>query len=263
MQTFLFILITLVILTVLVVAHEFGHYLAAKKAGVYVIEFAVGMGPKLFEHRGAETRFTVRAFPIGGFCRMYGELEDEDDEDVVEEDLSDIPQERSFLNLPKGKKLLVLLAGVAMNFLFGYLLIFSVYLAHGRGLLVAFTQSARTFGIFAGAIYASLAMLFTGKLGINDFAGPVGMVGMVGTYAAHGFGALIFFTALISVNLGIFNLLPLPALDGGQAVITFIEWITGKNIDPKKVGWINGIGFAALMVFAMVVAVNDVFRYLR
>lgn len=257
MQTIVFIIITLLLLTVLVVVHEFGHYLAAKKTGVYVMEFAVGMGPKIFGHQGRETEFTIRALPIGGFCRMYGEADEEDAPEIA-----DIPSERSFMHLTKGKKLLVLLAGVTMNFIFGYLLIVAVYLMHGRGFM-AVPLGFRTFGTFAGAIYQSFAMLFSGKLGLNDFAGPVGMVGMVGTYVDYGIGALLFFTALISINLGIFNLLPFPALDGGQAVITIIEWIRGRDINPKKVAWLNGVGFTLLMVFAVAVAINDILRYIR
>lgn len=66
------IVLTLLILTVLVVVHEFGHFIVARKTGVYVIEFAIGMGPKIFSRKGKETIFSVRLFPIGGFCRLLG-----------------------------------------------------------------------------------------------------------------------------------------------------------------------------------------------
>ena len=79
MDTFLFIILTLFMLTVLVVVHEFGHFIVAKRADIYVIEFAIGMGPMLFAHQGKETRLTIRALPIGGFCRMWGEAESSGD----------------------------------------------------------------------------------------------------------------------------------------------------------------------------------------
>ena len=73
MNIALMIILTLVMLTVLVVVHEFGHFIAARRAGVYVLEFSIGMGPLLFSHKGKETVFSVRALPIGGFCQMWGE----------------------------------------------------------------------------------------------------------------------------------------------------------------------------------------------
>ncbi len=95
----LMILLTLFILSILVVIHEWGHYIVAKKTGVYVLEFAMGMGPKLFSHQGKETLFTIRALPIGGFCRMYGETVEEETEDSEEDKQAlDIDESRSFRN---------------------------------------------------------------------------------------------------------------------------------------------------------------------
>ena len=78
-MTVIYIILTLLILTVLVVSHEFGHFIMAKKHGVTVLEFAIGMGPALYRRQGKETLFTIRALPIGGFCRMLGEEEEDED----------------------------------------------------------------------------------------------------------------------------------------------------------------------------------------
>jgi regulator of sigma E protease len=86
---------------------------------------------------------------------------------------------------------------------------------------------------------------------------------MVGSFYRYGLRAMLSFTAFISVNLGVLNLLPLPALDGGQILIAAIEAIIRRDLDPEKAAWINGIGFAALMALAVVIAVNDVLRYLH
>ena len=86
------------------------------------------------------------------------------------------------------------------------------------------------------------------------------MVSMVHDFFQYGIIALMSFTALISVNLGVINLLPLPALDGGQIMIIIIEKLVGRDLDPKKANMINYIGFMALMLLAVVIAVNDVMR---
>ena len=70
------LLITILLIGVLVVAHEFGHFIVAKKGGICVEEFAIGMGPKLFSRRKGETEYSIRALPLGGFCRMEGETEE-------------------------------------------------------------------------------------------------------------------------------------------------------------------------------------------
>ncbi len=264
MNTFLFILLTLFMLTVLVVVHEFGHFIVAKKAGIYVIEFAIGMGPKLFAYQGKETCLTIRALPIGGFCRMWGEAEPS--EDALAGEMVPgprLPAHRSFMHLPKGRKILVLLAGPAMNFILAVLVMVVVYWLGGYGLAPAIQGAFAGVAQFTTAIYQSFRMIFAGQVGLNDFAGPVGMVGMVGSFYHYGLRAMLSFTAFISVNLGVLNLLPLPALDGGQILIAAIEAIIRRDLDPEKAAWINGIGFAALMALAAAIAVNDVLRYLH
>lgn len=258
MNAILWIFVTLLMLSILVVLHEFGHYIVAKKSGVYVIEFAVGMGPLLFSRQGKETRFSLRALPIGGFCRMYGEAEI-----TAEDDLPKIDASRSFQNVGQGKRFLILVAGPAMNILFAFLLIFIVYLANGTDIGHALINTPQTAFAYATSILETFGMLAKGQLGINDFAGPVGMVSMVGdTLSNYGFVMFLLFMSYISVNLGVVNLLPLPALDGGQALIVIIECIIGRKIDTRIVGYINFAGLVLLMGLMFVITTNDVFRLL-
>ncbi|MEG2419267.1 MAG: site-2 protease family protein, partial [Eubacterium sp.] len=114
LNTVLMVILTLLILSILVVVHEWGHYIVAKKTGVYVIEFAIGMGPVLFSRQGKETRFSIRAFPIGGFCRLYGENDNDDDAETEPEPLPiSVDESRSFQNKTKGQRLAILVAGAA------------------------------------------------------------------------------------------------------------------------------------------------------
>ena len=109
----MYIVIAILVFGVLITVHEFGHFIAARLCGVRVLEFAIGMGPKLFKREGKETLFTLRALPIGGFCAMEGEDEESDDP-------------RAFTNQRFWKKLIILVAGSAMNFLLGFLLILAI-----------------------------------------------------------------------------------------------------------------------------------------
>lgn len=259
MNIYLQILMTLLMLSILILLHEFGHYIAAKKCGVYVIEFAIGMGPRLFSKKGKETRFSVRALPIGGFCRMYGEADGTDANE--DDDLPEIEPSRSFQNISGGRRFLILIAGVTMNFLFALVLIFIVYLAKGASLGKALLYTPQTAFDYGTVIFQSLGQLISGQLGLNDFAGPVGMVSMVGdTIVNYGFVVFLLFMAYISVNLGVINLLPFPALDGGQALLVIIEGITRKKIDSRIVGWINFAGLALLMGLMLVITANDVLK---
>lgn len=113
MTTFLTILLGVLLFGLLIAVHEFGHFFTAKLCGVRVNEFAIGMGPKLLSHQGKETLYSLRLFPIGGYCAMEGE--DEDTEDP-----------RSFQKAAAWKKFIILVAGAFMNFVVGVLLFFAL-----------------------------------------------------------------------------------------------------------------------------------------
>ena len=110
----MYVIVAILVFGVLIGTHELGHFLAAKACGVKVNEFAIGMGPKLLKKQGKETLYTLRALPIGGFCAMEGEDGDSADP-------------RAFTSQSAWKRLIILAAGVTMNFLFGLVLIFVVF----------------------------------------------------------------------------------------------------------------------------------------
>ena len=116
MTKLIYIIIAIVIFGLLIAIHELGHFLVAKACGVKVLEFSIGMGPQLWHKEGKETQYSLRLFPIGGFCAMEGE----DGE-------SDAP--RAFGNTAGWKKFLVLIAGSASNFIAGMLLILCLFAA--------------------------------------------------------------------------------------------------------------------------------------
>lgn len=105
-----------------------------------------------------------------------------------------------------------------------------------------------------------LGQLIIGRLSITDLAGPIGIAQITGRYAQTGIISLIGFTAFISVNIGVLNLLPIPALDGGRIVFVVIEWIRRKPVDPKLEIKINQWGLVALLVLMALVSINDVLR---
>ncbi|MFO7263226.1 MAG: RIP metalloprotease RseP [Bacillaceae bacterium G1] len=142
----------------------------------------------------------------------------------------------------------------------------------GRGKLGIYPEMERTAGkvvsygfaqfwLFTKATFQGFAMLVTGGASLNDLAGPVGIFKMTGDMAAQGFGTLLIWTGLLSINLAVFNILPIPALDGGRLVFLLIEALRGKPIDPHKESMVHLIGFALLMLLMIAVTYNDVLRF--
>jgi regulator of sigma E protease len=113
---------------------------------------------------------------------------------------------------------------------------------------------------FLKLMFEFIGMLFKGQVSINDFSGPVGVINEVGQAAKGGFLNLLVLLGFISVNLGFFNLLPIPALDGSKILFLLIELIRGKPIDPKKEGFVNLIGFAFLISFMLIITYKDILR---
>ena len=111
----MYILISIILFGILIAVHEFGHFITAKLCGIKVLEFAIGMGPLLYNKQGKETLYSLRLLPIGGYCAMEGEDEESSDP-------------RAFSAQHPLKKALVLIAGAAMNFIFGLLLLVIVFL---------------------------------------------------------------------------------------------------------------------------------------
>lgn len=109
----------------------------------------------------------------------------------------------------------------------------------------------------------SLKMLVTGQVGMNDVSGPVGIVSQIGQSAAAGLASLLSFTAMITINLGVFNLLPLPALDGGRVFFLLAELIRRKPVPPEKEGMVHFIGLALLMILILVVTAGDIYKLIN
>jgi regulator of sigma E protease len=255
------IIIFLIILSVLIVAHEAGHLWAAKSGGIRVDEFGLGFPPrakKLFRWR--DTDFTLNWLPFGGFVKIFGENPEEGAQ--VSGD--------SFAAKSKARQILVLASGVIANFALAWLL-FSIVLMLGiesqdgyvqRGFFDAIWHGLLTTGkitwLTVVAIYEIIAGAVAGQADFSGVVGPVGLVGVVGEVSAMGLAYLLYFTAVISVNLAIINLIPVPALDGGRILLTLIEAVKGSRISPKVFGVLNFVSFVLLILLMVLITVRDV-----
>ena len=338
----------ILIFGVVVIAHEFGHFLLAKANGIHVVEFSVGMGPSIWSVKKGGTKYSLKIFPIGGACMFEGE----DGLMTKEGEVS----EGSFLNASVWGRISTVVAGPVFNFILAFVIAFiivnmaairdpiatqvepgsgaetaglqdgdriisvngekfylyqeiSLYMQTSyrggevevvyerdgvRNTAMVTPQYDAASGIYllglmnadfvepegfetfkyawyemrysVKATYKSLGMLFRGRVSREDVAGPVGIaVNVVGkTYdAAKEYGWLnvllnmLNITLMLSVNLGILNLLPVPALDGGRLVFLLIEVIRGKPVPPEKEGMVHFVGLMFFMVLMVFVFFND------
>ncbi len=129
-----------------------------------------------------------------------------------------------------------------------------------RALWEGFKLTGQTIKEVAVGLSKLIGTAIVGKGSLDDVAGPVGIVGLVDSARNFGFYYLLTFTAFISLNLAVLNILPLPALDGGRLLIILIEVIIRRPIKSAVVNWINGIGFALLILFMVAITINDVLR---
>lgn len=345
------IILFIVIFGVVVIAHEFGHFLLAKANGIHVIEFAVGMGPTICSVQKGGTKYSLKLFPIGGACMFEGE-------DGLAEKEGE-PGEGSFLKATVWGRISTVAAGPVFNFILAFIIAFimvnmtgiiairdpvatqvsegggaeaaglqdgdriismngeslklyqeiSLYMQatyRGGDLEVVYERNGvrnktmltpqydEASGIYllgvmnadfvspkgfdtlkyawyemrysVKATYKSLGMMLQGRVSRQDVAGPVGIaVNVVGkTYdEAKNYGwqsvllSMLNITLMLSVNLGILNLLPVPALDGGRLVFLLLEIFRGKPIPPEKEGMVHFVGLMFFMVLMVVVFFND------
>ena len=338
------IVIALLIFSAIIIFHELGHFLLAKKNGIGVTEFALGMGPNIFSFKKGETEYCLKAFPIGGLCAMVGE----DTDDV---------SENSFNSKTVWQRISVVAAGPIFNFILAF--IFSLILvgiigydtpvvyktevggpAYEAGIMAgdiikevndkkihmfkefrievqmnrdgdpmtvvlerdgeefttvitpAMTEEGnykmqiyggayKKVGFFETLKYGvleirywitstikSLGMLVSGRVSRTEVSGPVGIVNMIDeTYQESAADGTLYIVLnmmnvgiMLSANLGVMNLLPIPALDGGRLVFLVIEAIRGKPIPPEKEGWVHTAGFVFLMVLMVFILYNDLTR---
>ncbi len=338
------IVLAIIIFSFIVFFHELGHFLLAKKNGIDVNEFAIGMGPVLYSREYKGTKYAVRLFPIGGFCAM-GE----------DEEATDSPD--NFNNKSVWARISVIVAGPVFNFILAFIFAviltamigydrpvisdvekgypaaeagmqagdtivriggrriylfreISVYNQFHQGEDVEITYrregdektvtlspaedpklgyyklgitssgyekadilTSFQYGVFQvrywiNTTLESLKMLVTGQVGLDQISGPVGIVDVVDDAykETKSYGVFIVLTQLmeiailLSANLGVMNLLPLPALDGGRLVFLFIEAVRRKRVPPEKEGYVHLVGIVCLMVLMVVVMYNDIRR---
>lgn len=444
LTTIALILIGVLLFELIIFIHEFGHFITAKKSGIKVNEFSLGMGPKIFSFGKGETKYSLRIFPIGGFCAMEGEDEES-------------PEPRAFNNAKVWKRMIIIIAGAVMNIILGFVLMFVVVVQqdsysstevqsfpatsfssctglqsgdvikeiNGYGIstsmdfnypistaelktvdgstleiykedcgnnlynmavslvqdknnklsdeqvskvnellskstneIVKAKSKEDAFSVYENyykkindacgikdykvekiveketrkrytadilverngeekllknvqfftyttkdnsdpqvsidfyvkpidktigsvlsqtfkqtistckMIYASLGGLLTGKFGLKDMSGPIGIASAVTTVASEslssGFmsavNSIIYVMMIITVNLGLFNMLPFPALDGGRFVFLIIEAIRGKSVPRKVEAIVNGIGMGLLILLMILITANDIFK---
>ncbi len=344
----LIIIFGIFLFNLIVFVHEFGHFFWAKKFGVKVNEFAIGMGPKVFKFQKGETVFSLRLFPIGGFCAMEGEDEASDDPNAFEKKAA-------------WQKAIIVAFGAIMNLVLGFIMMIFLLAPNKQfasttvskfsedakssqtGLQIgdkivkvdgvkvntykdlAFTLIADRkenfdIGVIRNGeaihlddvqfevlkpetgravtkidfyvepiennfftlirqsffdtistvktVWASLIGIITGRFSVREMSGPIGIASVIGEATNEGLkksfwaaiANIVSLMAMITINLGIFNLLPLPALDGGRLMFLILEMITGKKVNPKYEGWIHTLGFFLFIAFMLYISYSDILR---
>lgn len=240
----------------LIFIHEGGHFLVAKLCKVKVNEFAIGFGKTIWQKQGKETKYALRMIPLGGFVSMEGEVEESD-------------LEGSFSKASVWKRIAIVLAGATVNILFGIIVYFILISTVGLQFanpnedtfLNRIYYGSKATGDFILMLFESIKILFTGGLSADQMVGIVGISEVVVTTA--GFVHYIYLLAVISISLGITNLLPIPALDGGKILILIIEIIRRKPMKAETEAKIQLLGFSILMALAIFVTYNDILRILK
>lgn len=265
MSTVLTIIIAVLLFMLLIAFHELGHFSVAKYLGVNVYEYAIGMGPVIVQKEKGGTMYSLRAIPIGGFCDLDGtevEVFDGDDgEEEVEVKRSEDP--RDFINQPAWSKILILLAGPLFNIILALIIMTLVLMlasATRMSFIDAFKDTLATIGYYFIVIVKTICGLFNGKTQASDFSGIVGIVSIAAEEARYGIANLIYFMGMLSVNLGVMNLMPIPALDGGRILITLIRKLSGDRLSEKAETVLNGAGMLLLLALMALLVVKDVLQ---
>jgi len=224
----------------LILIHELGHFLVAKLFKVKINQFAIGFGPTIWKKQGKETAYELRLIPMGGFVSMLGE------EAPVEDD-------RAYNKKPIWQRMLILLAGGAVNIIFG-LMVCLIITISVLGIINGFLFT----GEFLGATFQSIIDLFSGNVQVEQLTGIVGISDMV--IETNGFIDFAYMLAIISVSLGVTNLLPFPPLDGGKIFLLIIEAIRRKPLKQSTEIGIQMAGFCLLIGLSIYVTYNDIIR---
>lgn len=346
-------LVSVLIFGLVVMIHELGHFVCAKKAGIQVNEFSIGMGPALFSRVKNGTRYSIRALPVGGYVSMEGEDEELEDGELADPGLP--PEEKTGLPFPKvkvWKRIIVVAAGAVMNLVLGFvvlLLLFSgadtlasrtvalveegsaveasglqvgdeILAINGRrcfvtndivyelqrsedftadftvrrngekvqiddvhfdqvqnGDTVTMNMGFKVYALektplnvvsqafdytlfYARLVFRSVVDLVTQRVSVTELSGPVGIVSAINQAAGMGLSEVLSLLALLTVNLGVFNLLPFPALDGGKLVFLLIEGIFRRPLPKRFEIWVNMAGLFFLFALMIFATFNDITR---
>lgn len=240
----------LIVFTAAVLVHELGHFLAARALGMKVYEFSIGfpVSPRVirfFKHK--ETEFTLRLLPLGGFVAFSKD--------------GDPDGSSGFLAVQRWKRAIVVSAGPAFNAVFAFICI-AAALAFGKGLPVI--ESAVQGLYFMQKAITGFFMLFSGSGPgfFESISGPLGIAMAAGQAAQSGGAGLLAFTGLLSLSLAVFNLLPVPALDGGQLVTIGIEAVRRKALGPAFYRFAGTAGIAVFVILTLIASWRDVSRIL-
>ena len=231
----------IILLGLLVFIHEGGHFLIAKLFKVKVNEFAIGFGPIIYTKEKGETKYALRLIPLGGFVNMEGE-----------EEHSEVEGSFSKASIPK--RIAIVAAGALVNILFGLLLYFFIASNKWNSMQAGWNALQE----FVVALAHSIKDLLTGNVSTNQLTGIVGISDLV--VSTKGMNQYLYMMSLISVSLGITNLLPMPPLDGGKIFIYLIEAIRRKPMKQETELKIQTLGFSLLIVLSIYVTIQDVIR---
>jgi len=224
----------------LVFIHESGHFFVAKLCKVRVNEFAIGFGPTIWSKQGKVTKYALRLIPLGGFVSMEGEDERS-------------TKEGSFSEASIIKRIAIVMAGGLVNIIFA-IIVFWCLSACYIGPKNAFYNA----GYFIKIMFEGIIQLFTGKAKLDQMMGPVGISSVVSQ--TSDFADFIYILSVISLSLGVTNLMPFPPLDGGKVVLLIIEAIIKKPLNQKVEVLIQSIGFCLLITLSIFVTFNDIVR---
>lgn len=238
---FVIILKVTILLGFLIILHEFAHLIAAKLCKVKVLEFSIGFGPMLFSKVSNDTKYSLRAIPLGGYVNLLG-MEDKN-----------CKIEGSYSMAGKGKKIIILLAGAIANIFFGLILYYMLALSLSN-FLIAWEATIN----FTFSLVDSIKMLFTGGISPEQLMGPIGITDLVSE--TQKISEYIYLIAVISVSLGVTNLLPIPPLDGSKILIVLFEAIRRKDIKEETELKIQFAGFVFIVALSLYVGYNDVVR---
>jgi membrane-associated protease RseP (regulator of RpoE activity) len=254
----------LAITTVLVTVHELGHYLMARLTGLRVEVFSIGLGPEIVGRtdRGG-TRWKLGLVPLGGYIRMFGEQSGPRDDGIPAAEANGAPGPLLFEQASLGRRAAVAAAGPAANFALSFVVLAVLLLAAGRpsnveaslpeaALWLIWRAIELTWGLTAETLQA-LWQLATGVNAGQDFIGPIRFAQVSGEVAHQGFLMSLGLVAIISANLAVMNLLPIPSLDGGHLLFYLAEALRGRPVAAQAQTFATqlGLGFVGgLMVFA-------------